>query len=122
MHVIYCPITYTDTYETVQMKLIHMIYSSSVCVRTNLSSYDFFFIVGETTVLLHIHIINNCARILFTAKISSERRFSGSKENKGVKIADSVILSLFMCVHVMAQHCPRPLAPEVELYFQTDSE
>ena len=44
-------------------------------------------------------------------KISCESRFSGSKEHtKETKIADSVLLSLFMCSDVMGQHCPRPRA------------
>ena len=57
-------------------------------------------------------------------KISCEWRFSGSKEHtKETKIADSVLLSLFMCSNVMGQHCPRPRAPaSAELNFQTDLE
>ena len=40
-------------------------------------------------------------------KISCEWRFSGSKEHiEEMKIADSVLLSLFMCSNVMGQHCP----------------
>ena len=57
-------------------------------------------------------------------KISSEWRSFGSKEHtKETKIAESVLLSLFMCSNVMMQHCSRPLAPaSAENYFQTDSE
>ena len=45
-------------------------------------------------------------------KISSELRSLGRKEHiKETKIADSVLLSLFMCSNVKVQHCPRPLAP-----------
>ena len=55
-------------------------------------------------------------------KISSEWRPSGSKEHiKEMKIADSVLLGLFMWSNVMVQHCPLALAL-AELYFQTDSE
>ena len=40
-----------------------------------------------------------------------------------MKIAGSVLFSLFICSNVMVQHCPRPLAPaSAELYFQTDSD
>ena len=57
-------------------------------------------------------------------KISSEWRSSGNKENiKEMKIADSVLLSLFMCSSVIVHHRPRPLAPApADLYFQTVSE
>ena len=54
-------------------------------------------------------------------KKSSEWRSSWSKEHtKETNIADSVLLSLFMCSSVMVQHCLRPLAPDsAELCFQT---
>ncbi|MEW8486484.1 MAG: hypothetical protein AB2705_14990 [Candidatus Thiodiazotropha sp.] len=40
---------------------------------------------------------------------------------KEAEKTDSVLLSLFMCSNVMAQHCSCPLAPaSAELYFQTD--
>ena len=57
-------------------------------------------------------------------KISCECRFSGSKEHiKEPKLADSVLLSLFMCSYVIGQHCPRPRASaSAELNVQTDSE
>ena len=57
-------------------------------------------------------------------KIFSEKGSSGSKEHiKETKIADSVLLSPFMCSNIMVQHFPRPVAQaSAELYFQTDSE
>ena len=57
-------------------------------------------------------------------EINSELKSSGYKEHiKEMKIADSVLLSLFMCSDVMVQHCPCPLAlGSAELYFQIDSE
>ena len=56
-------------------------------------------------------------------EINSEWRSSGSKEHiKEMKIADLVLLSLFMCNNVM-EHCPCPLVlGSAELYFQMDSE
>ena len=72
---------------------------------------------------------NNCglipAGLIALAKISCERRSSGSKEHiKETKIADSVLLSLFMCCNVMdGAKLPTSLAQaSAELYFQTDSE
>ena len=57
-------------------------------------------------------------------KIGSEWRAFGSNEHiRETKVADSVLLTVFICSYVMCNTAPRPIAPaSAELYSQTDSE